>query len=126
MDDPDFDFIDFETRLKRYRPAGPPAGLRARVLGSPASQASWFWIWMPAALSSAAALVLVLLSANAHRDVMAQLAPESAVDAAVNLVTAELGGGDTTRALVARLIELDQQSADAEQGVATEESPRHE
>ena len=66
---------DIEKLIRRYRPVGPPPGLRGRVIGRRSSTADWAW---PAA-AAALAVVTVLLRAGASNAMLTALQP---VDAA--------------------------------------------
>ena len=48
-----------EDALRRYRPVGPPADLRARILEAPAPKRAWPWA------AAAAALLAVTVASNA-------------------------------------------------------------
>ena len=58
---------DIEERLRRYRPAGPPHALRARVVGAVAAD-SWWSVgeWLPAVAAVMATLLFYWLSAAEH------------------------------------------------------------
>jgi len=69
--------MDFEDRLRRYRPVGPPAGLRDRVVAAsapaPSTVRGWHWL-LP--VGAAAAIVLFSTLARYERE-RAALDPSS-------------------------------------------------
>jgi hypothetical protein len=58
---------ELEERLKRYRPVGPPLGLRARVV-APARTPARRLAWLPSVAAAAAAVVFHVLAASARHD----------------------------------------------------------
>lgn len=92
---------DIEERLHRYRPSGPPAALRGRVLhavDAPAAATGGRpWLaWVPAAAVAAAIVVFQLLAARVQSDIDSQTA-DRAREELVDMMTTALGGGDVAR-----------------------------
>jgi len=85
-------------------------------------------MWLPTSALAAAALILMIVSANARRGLAAEFAPPAENrEAVANAVAAELGGDPAVRALVARLIELDEREGTFDQDTAARpEGSRHE
>ena len=81
---------DIEDLLRRYRPAGPPARLRERVIAAGPPRRIWPWA------GAAAALLVSVLSfhAAARHELAARRSARSAVAASVTEDLAELLGGD--------------------------------
>ena len=102
---------ELEDRLKRYRPVGPPADLRARIVAA-AEPASRRWAWVPSAAAAAAACLFYVLAASARRDLSAELVKtDPHRDAIVHALAADLGGDEEAGAVAARLIEMDETTA---------------
>lgn len=102
---------DFEDVLRRYRPSGPPAELRGRVLsripvGRPFDDRRWRdWIYPIAA--AAAAMTFYALTDSTHRRVIAATsAAEAEREAAVAALTVDLGGDQIARLAAERLIRV--------------------
>jgi hypothetical protein len=121
---------ELEDRLKRYRPVGPPADLRARVVAAASTRAPGPWAWVPSAAAAAAAFLLYVLAASARRDLSAELVKtEPHRDAIVQALAADLGGDVEASEVAARLIEMDDANAAAgtDSGMPLElESDRHD
>jgi len=84
---------DLERRLRRYRPTGPPAGLRARVLRA-RREASWLRIVTWAAAAALAVAVLGSVAASRiYRDLSEQLGntAESVHDTDVRRLSTVIG-----------------------------------
>ena len=104
---------ELEERLRRYRPVGPPAGLRARVVAVAQTPARRRLLWLPSVAAAAAAVVFYVLAASARRDLSDELRPrDPRPEAIARALAAELGGDEASRALAARLIELNGVTAD--------------
>jgi hypothetical protein len=91
---------DLEVHLRRYRPAGPPNGLRDRVLSAdrPADRRRSVREWLWPLGSAAAALVFYLLANGVQRDLLSSAESENADrDAAIAALTATLGGDHIAR-----------------------------
>jgi hypothetical protein len=91
---------DVERLLDRYRPASPPASLRARVLGSAAARPRGRALRRAVALAAVIAALVLHLSASRIIDDIARSSVEAAAAerrAAVEAMTAALGGGDLAR-----------------------------
>ena len=97
---------DVEDLLRRYRPVGPPARLRERVVAASPPRRIWPWA------GAAAALVLSVLSFHAaarHELSSADVGAGSAVAASLTDNLAELLGGDAGAREHAVLIVIEQQ-----------------
>ena len=101
MNDP-----DIEDLLRRYRPVGPPADLRARILSASRAHRVWPWASAAAALL-ASALALHLAAGHATARVDPKPAPEPAVRAIDDLT--EMLGGDTAARRLAEFIMVEEQ-----------------
>jgi hypothetical protein len=91
---------DVERLLDRYRPASPPASLRARVLGSAAGGSRGRALRRTIALAAGiTALVLHLSASRIFADIARSRVEAAAAErqAAVEAMTAALGGGDLAR-----------------------------
>jgi hypothetical protein len=120
---------ELEERLRRYRPVGPPPGLRARVVALARTPARRRLAWLPSVAAAAAAVVFYVLAAGARRDLFDELRTrDPRPEAITRALAAELGGDEASRALAARLIELNEVTADlagADAGLALG-SDRHD
>ena len=93
-----------EERLKRYRPAGPPSGLRARVLDR-RQTATPLREWLPAAVAAAAIVVFSLLSLNARKELAASMTVVTEQrERRVTALATALGGGVFAEMEAERLI----------------------
>src|SRR5580765_6375341 len=100
---------EFEDRLRRYRPVGPPADLRARVVAAAAISAPRRWVWVPSAMAAAAAFMFYVLAASARRDLSQELTKiDPRREEIVRTLAADLGGNAEARELAVRLIELNE------------------
>jgi len=91
---------DVERLLDHYRPASPPASLRARVLGSAAAGPRGRALRRTIALAAGiTALVLHLSASRIFADIARSRVEAAAAErrAAVEAMTAALGGGDLAR-----------------------------
>lgn len=103
---------DLERLLQQYRPVGPPAALRTRVVRRPLVE------WLPAAAALLLAALFYSLAANARRDVAAAAAAiEVERERKLSELTRTLGDGVLARDAAERLLEAEEQMArrDAEQ-----------
>jgi hypothetical protein len=92
-----------EERLKKYRPAGPPAELRARVLDRPT--AARMRDWLPAAIAAAAIVLFSFLSLNARRELAASMTTVTEQrERRVTALATALGGGVVAEIEAERLI----------------------
>lgn len=100
------DDSEIEALLRRVRPVGPPAELRARILGAAVTRRIWPWI-AAAAASVIAAAALQLASGDAIRrtDLSSVMDPNAQVIEAM----AEMWGGDATARRMAELIVREQE-----------------
>lgn len=93
---------DIEARLRRYRPAGPPARLRDRCLAVPPQPRMWPW-----AVAAAALLMLAISLDSARAGMVRQaeidMVPDPSTEA-VSQLTAALGGGDPARVLAEQAV----------------------
>jgi hypothetical protein len=100
---------ELEDLLKRYRPSGPPAELRGRVLGGePVGRRQgrrWRQWFLPAAVA-AAAVVFYVLASGVQREMGGVESHEEAREAAIAAMTANLGGDDLARMHAERLMNL--------------------
>lgn len=104
----------FEDVLRRYRPSGPPAGFRKRVLGGePAGgpeetrnrQGQRWSDWVYPIAAAAAAMTFYALTDSTHRHLIsASSTADAERDAAVADMTEDLGGDDAARLEAERLI----------------------
>jgi len=95
---------DIEDLLRRYRPAGPPARLRERVVAAGPPRRIWPWA------SAAAALLASVLSFHAaarHELGSAKVGVESTVAASLTDDLADLLGGDAAARELAALIVIE-------------------
>jgi hypothetical protein len=100
---------DFEERLRRYRPVGPPSDLRAGIVAAAGKPASVRWAWIPSAAAAAAAFAFYVLAASARRDLAADLTKtDPRREAIIRALAADLGGGDEAGKMAARLIEMNE------------------
>jgi hypothetical protein len=98
---------ELEQRLSRYRPVSPPPGLRARVVAIAPPPARRRWAWIPSVAAAAAAVAFYVLAASARRDLSDELrARDPRPEAMARALAGELGGGEASRAIAARLLEL--------------------
>lgn len=107
---------DLDDLLNRYRPAGPPPDLRARVLDAAVPSRAWPWGL------AAAALLVVSIGLRAGSDVEMNQVQEPVVDvttAAIDQLASVLGGGEQAR-VVAESIILQEQIRAARAAQATE------
>ena len=103
---------ELEERLKRYRPVGPPLGLRARVVAPARTPARRRLAWLPSVAAAAAAVVFHVLAASARHDLADELGTrDPRPEAIARALAAELGGDEASRAVAARLIELNEVTA---------------
>jgi hypothetical protein len=112
MTDPELDDL-----LRRYRPAAPPPGLRARVLDGDAVDTRRAWPWAAAA---AALLVAVGLLQLSTRDVYRALAVSVSANEASDLdnvpaLRSAVDDDELLRRLVDALARLERQEAAAAQ-----------
>jgi hypothetical protein len=93
---------DDEVRelLGRYRPAGPPAALRARALASPVPAART-WPWAAAAVALLAATVGFHAAANRAIATVAEPADPLSMEALADL----MGGTEEARRAAALIVE---------------------
>ena len=92
---------DIEDLLRRYRPVGPPARLRERVVAAGPPRRIWPWA------GDAAALLVSFLSFHAaarHELSSADVGAEAAVAASLTDDLAELLGGDAAARELAALV----------------------
>lgn len=80
---------DFEERLQRYRPLGPPPDLRGRVVASVsrerlAGRPSWLRAWLAPVAAAIVAVLFSWLAAN-ERQLIASYVPPPADDASMNV-----------------------------------------
>jgi hypothetical protein len=107
-----------EDLLRKYRPVGPPADLRARILVP--ERAAWPW--------AVAAAALLALTVGFHLATSALDAPVVAsgdpfdAQSRIDYVTAALGGGEEARRIAA-LIVMDEELRRALPPVAAASSP---
>jgi hypothetical protein len=101
---------ELEDLLKRYRPSGPPAELRGRVLGEEPvgrpSQGQRWREWLLPAAAAAAAVVFYVLGSGVQREMGRVESSEEAREAAIAAMTANLGGDDLARMHAERLMNL--------------------
>ena len=94
--------------LQRYRPAGPPAHLRTRIVIGSSPAAAQIWPWA----SAAAALLLgsLWLSASASAQIRrADVSPPDPMAAEIEQLTAILGDTDEAR-LIAEAIAMNERA----------------
>jgi hypothetical protein len=96
---------ELEELLRRYRPGGPPAALRARVIGVVPSGRTWPWV------AAAAVLLATTLSLHIAADRLAGSAAVSVApdpnDDAIALLADWLGDRPSARELAEAVITLD-------------------
>ena len=124
--------MDLEEALRRYRPSGPPAELRDRLLSPDTvgrhrhGRRLADWIYPLAA--AAAAMTLYALTDSTHRRVMSATSPaDTEREAAIAEIAVDLGGDDRARLEAERLIraiEAAAVDAQTQDTVAIEESIR--
>jgi hypothetical protein len=100
------DDSELETTLRRYRPAGPPAELRERILATP-NRRTWPWAGAAAALL----LSTQLVDSAARRQVAeaSEVMGPGAATLVANDLAERLGGDEPAREL-AELIVFEQQT----------------
>lgn len=77
---------DLEDLLRRYRPAGPPAGLRGAVTGAVRkSPRSTLLEWMPAAAALVLAVLFSWLASNERRIADSQFTPVPPIEQAITV-----------------------------------------
>ena len=124
--------MDLEEALRRYRPSGPPAELRDRVLSSGAvgrpRQGRRLADWIYPLAAAAAAMTLYALTDSSHRRVISATSPKDGErERAIAELAVDLGGDEHARLEAERLIRaieaagVDAQTQDT---VAIEESIR--
>ena len=99
-----------EDLLRRYRPAGPPDGLRDRVLGRSTQEAAQplgrrrrEWLFPFAA--AVAAVVFYVLASTVQRDVLMRTANDDVDrEKKVAALTADFGGDDVARLQAERVM----------------------
>ena len=123
--------MDLEDALRRYRPSGPPAELRGRVLGGesagrpsqsdpvgrPFQRRQWREWLLPAA--AAAAIVFYVLASGVQRDVLRVEGSNDAREAAIAAIATGVGGDDLARLHAERMMNLiESQPGDARYSLA--------
>ena len=114
--------MDLEEALRRYRPSGPPAELRGRVLsgepvGRPFHGRHWLDWFYPIA-AAAAAMMFYALTDSTHRRVMAATTSANADrETAIAETAVDLGGDDSARLEAERLIRAIEATALVDQQV---------
>lgn len=111
------DDSEIEDLLRRYRPVGPPAKLRERILGTDRVPRIWPWASAAAALL-VSALTLHLAGRYEAASADLRLGPAAVVRVADDL-TAVLGGGAAARQL-AEFIVVEQQARSEASSAAIE------
>ena len=116
-----------ENLLRRYRPAGPPADLGARISNAARLGESWnVREWLPA-ISAAAAAAFYTLASWARSDLPSQVDTAGNIRAAiVNELAQALGGDDSARKEAERVVmieELQSQEADSRRPIEIEVAP---
>ena len=108
---------DIEDLLRRYRPVGPPANLRARILSE--SRAHRVWPWASAA---AALLASTLALHDAAGHVIATMDPKPAPEPAVRAIDdlTEMFGGDATARRLAEFVVVEEQMRRERAGPGTQ------
>ena len=96
---------DLEDLLRRYRPVGPPANLRERILSESRARRVWPWASAAAALlASTLALHFAARLETAAAD--PRVAPDPALRVVENLT--DMFGGDAAARHMAELVLLEQ------------------
>ena len=120
--------VDFEEAVRRYRPSGPPAELRNRVLGGEPVGRRFqgrHWLdWFYPIAAAVAAMTFYALTDSTHRRVILATSPANVQrEAAIAEMALDLGGDETARLEAERLIKAIAAANDAQpQGtVAIEE-----
>ena len=85
---------DFEERLQRYRPAGPPPELRERIVDAASRRAAArtapaFREWLPAAAALALTMVFYWLAASERQMLDASFTPVPPIDQAIAVISEE-------------------------------------
>ena len=100
---------ELEERLRRYRPVSPPPGLRGQVVALARTPARRRVAWLPSMAAAAAAVVFYVLAATTRRDLSDELRTrDPRPEAIAHALASELGGDEASRAVAARLIELNE------------------
>ena len=100
---------ELEERLRTYRPVGPPPGLRRRVVALAQTRARRRLAWLPSLAAAAAAVAFYALAASARRDLASELSThDPRPEAMARALAAEFGGDEASRAVAARLLELNE------------------
>jgi hypothetical protein len=122
---------DLERLLRGYRPVGPPAGLRSRIVERLAAErARSARSWLLPAAAAAAVLVLYALGANARREAMPPFEAQHVErQMHLNELTTTLGGDAIAREAAEHLVSLEEQvvRAERERGLSADvEGVSHE
>ena len=96
--------VDLEAALRRYRPSGPPRGLRERCVAADDRRAVPEWL-LPAA-AAVAALVFYGLASGVQRDLLQVEVGNEAREAAIAAIATDLGGDDLARMQAERVMNL--------------------
>jgi hypothetical protein len=100
------DNTDIDDLLRRVRPAGPPAELRARLLRAAPAPRAWPWVGAAAASLVAAAGLQLASSTAIDRADMPSL---SDPDASIVQATTDTLGGDVTARRLAEFMLIEQE-----------------
>lgn len=107
---------ELEDLLRRYRPAGPPAELRARAMdvGRPFNGRHAVRDWLLPIATAAAAIIFYALADSVQRQMIEPAADAEGREAAIAALAANLGGDEVARVQAEHVMTLIDQSSGLE------------
>ncbi len=98
------EYRDIEDRLRQVRPLGPSERLRVRVMQVATRRSTRVRDWLLPLAAAAAALVLYALAAQVRARALSDAGSDPMLDAAVEALTEQLGGGPLAQYLASRVV----------------------